>query len=258
MLIKQSIPIEAPLKQNNMPSIKDDRGYNQGFKPCDALNIRTERRCKYIMSKMNLAQKAIILEIGCGTGKLSFLLAKNTGWDVLGIDRCQAFIEEARQNFNLKNLHYDIIDINQIETLRKQNTFDYIVGDGILHHLYYNMDSALKDFNSLLKENGKIIFLEPNILNPYCYLIFNFALFRKLANLEPGEMAFTKRFITEKLKRFGFSNIQIEYKDFLLPNTPSHIISPVIIIGSLLENIPIINKLSQSMCISAVKDKTIS
>ena len=62
-----------------MASLKDDRGYNQGFRPSKALNIRTQRRCEYIISQMDDANNpSEILEIGCGTGELSFMLATKT------------------------------------------------------------------------------------------------------------------------------------------------------------------------------------
>jgi hypothetical protein len=40
-----------------MASIQDDRGYNQGFKPSIAMDIRMERRCDYMISQMDLSKK---------------------------------------------------------------------------------------------------------------------------------------------------------------------------------------------------------
>lgn len=239
-----------------MTSIQDDRGYNQGFKPSKALQVRTERRCEYMISKMNFEKKVRILEIGCGTGELSYLLAKKTGSHVLGIDLCKTFIQCAKKKYLLNNLQYEILDFNHSESLfniMKNNKFDYIVGNGILHHLYYNIYESLKSIYYLLNNNGRIVFLEPNIFNPYCYLIFNLFPFRKLAKLEPEEMAFSKRYITKKLVEAGFNNIEVEYKDFLLPGTPSFLINPVITIGGIAEKVPFFNKISQSIYISASK-----
>ena len=81
----------------------------------------------------------------------------------------------------------------------------------------------------LLKDKGKIIFLEPNLFNPYIYLIFSYESLRKKAHLEPDEMAFSKPFIVEKLKKAGFSNIQVEYRDFLLPGIPESLVKPSIV-----------------------------
>lgn len=236
-----------------MASIKDDRGYNQGFKPSTALNIRTQRRCDYMVSQMkDIKNTTEILEIGCGTGELSFMLATKTQKKVVGTDLCETFIEEANRIYDLPNLSFMVVDFNYPLPLAERK-FDYIVGNGILHHLYTNMDEALGNLKKLLKSQGKIIFLEPNLFNPYCYLIFHTSpYFRKLARLEPGEMALTKRGMKKALEYAGYQSIKIEYKDFLLPNTPRLLICPLITLGQYLEKIPIINKISQSIYISAL------
>ncbi len=237
-----------------MASIKDDRGYNQGFKPSKTLTIRTKRRTDYILSKIDLTKENDILEIGCGLGDLSFNIAKKSLKNkVLGTDLCEPFIESAKMQFQLPNLVFKILDFNKPDKLNDQK-FDYIIGNGILHHLYYDLDKALINLKILLKENGKIIFLEPNLLNPYCYLIFNTTpFFRNLAKLEPTEKAFTKHFITKKLKNSGFSKIEIEYKDFLLPIIPFFLVKPVIWLGNILEKIPVFKHVSQSIYICAQK-----
>ena len=63
-----------------MASIKDHKGYNQGFERTQTFNIRIERRANMIMSKMNNtnSRSLKILEIGCGTGEISNYLAINT------------------------------------------------------------------------------------------------------------------------------------------------------------------------------------
>ena len=62
-----------------MASIKDHKGYNQGFDRTQTFNIRIERRANMIMSKMNNtnSRSLKILEIGCGWGGFSEYLAKN-------------------------------------------------------------------------------------------------------------------------------------------------------------------------------------
>ena len=120
--------------------------------------------------------------------------------------------------------------------------------------MYCNIDKALINIKKLLKPNGKIVFLEPNLYNPYCFLIFHTtSFFRRWARLEPGEMALTKGEIQKVLQLAGYQSIKIEYKDFLLPNTPAVLINPIIALGSVLERIPVINFLSQSIFISAIK-----
>lgn len=235
-----------------MENIKDDRGYNQVWAETKSTRIRAQRRGDYMISQMTGGKEKSIMEIGCGIGSNCFYIAEKTGKKVLGTDLCQPFIDEANTRYKLPNLRYDILDFNKAEQF-KGETFDYIIGNGILHHLYHHLDSAFVNMHRLLSPGGKIIFLEPNIYNPYVYFIFSFETLRKATHLEPDEMAFSKGFVTEKLLKAGFKNVKVEYKDFLLPGIPDVLITPSVVIGDVLEKIPLVNKVSQSIFISAEK-----
>ncbi len=233
-----------------MANIKDDRGFNQVWGDSKSTRVRAERRCEYMISQMTVASNKSVMEIGCGVGKNAFMLAKKTGMNVLGTDLCVPFLEEARKNFPLTNLRYDILDFNKADQFKGEK-FDYIIGNGILHHLYHHLDDVFVNMKALLKPKGKIIFLEPNIQNPYVYLIFSYAALRKATHLEPDEMAFSKSFISEKLSKAGYNNIKVEYKDFLLPGVPDFLITPSVLIGDVLEKIPLVKNVAQSIFISA-------
>lgn len=237
-----------------MASIKDDRGYNQGFAPSKSTIVRMERRTSLLISEMDLSRDSRILEIGCGTGEVSYWMAQRSPAHVIGTDLCEPFIKEAKKKFQLPNLQYEVLDFTTETSFPGQ--FDYIVGNGILHHLYHDLDGALSSMSRLLKENGKIIFLEPNFYNPYIYFIFSYPRLRTMANLEPGEMAFSKPFIVDKLAHAGFTNVHVSYKDFLLPGIPTFLIKPSIFIGGILEKMPFARRLSQSIFIRARKPQT--
>ncbi|SVC54668.1 uncharacterized protein METZ01_LOCUS307522, partial [marine metagenome] len=131
-----------------------------------------------------LTTNSKILEIGCGTGEISNYIAKNTKANVTGIDVCDPFINIAKEEFKHQNLNFlkkDFLEFN----VMADSKYDYIIGNGILHHLYFNLEYSLESIYKMLKENGKIIFMEPNIYNPYCFLIFNYL--RNWANLDPEE-----------------------------------------------------------------------
>lgn len=240
-------------------NVKDNRGYNQVWRESRAMKIRTARRLNRIISEMNINRNIDILEIGCGTGEMSYAMAKQLSKSrVLGIDLCTPFIDSAKKKYKLKNLKFEALDFNddaKTKRLVGSRKFDYVVGNGILHHLYYQLDQSIKQLKGLLKNDGKILFWEPNILNPYCFLIFKIKFFRRMANLEPGELAFSKLHIRKILKSKKFSNIKTIHSDFLLPNTPSFMIGLVSMASDRLDYIPLINKLSQSIFISAVLSK---
>jgi len=66
-------------------------------------------------------------------------------------------------------------------------------------------------------------------------------------------MAFSKGYITSLLSAAGYRDIRVEYKDFLLPGIPDALIAPSIAVGALVERIPWVRMLSQSIFISATK-----
>jgi len=236
-----------------MGSILDDKGHNQGFKLVPSTVIRMKRRASFFLAEIDTEKPAKVLEIGCGTGEISFWLAENNNQlNVLGTDICKPFIDAAKSKYKLSNLAFDIYDLNDKNYLNGQK-FDYIIGNGILHHLYADLDVVLNILKLRLNENGKIIFMEPNIYNPYCFAIFKIPLLRKLANLEPQEMAFSKYFIKNKLEKAEFSNIKISYKDFLIPGIPLFLVKPVIFLGDILEKILFTKIFTQSIFLTANK-----
>ena len=142
------------------------------------------------------------------------------------------------------------MDFTSADDLRGR-TFDYIVGNGILHHLYQELGPALSAMRAMLRTGGKIVFLEPNLHNPYVYLIFTQPRLRQLARLEPDEMAFTRRFALDRLRSAGFRDAEVEYRDFLLPGVPTWLIRPLITVGRYAERTPGVRHLAQSLFISA-------
>ncbi len=213
--------------------------------------MRMQRRTDLILSEMNPAPNRTVLEIGCGTGEVSYWLASKSPLNILGTDICVPFIETAQKKYQRENLKFEVLDFNSPDQINGRR-FDYIIGNGILHHLYYNLDQALVTIRGLLNRGGKMIFMEPNIYNPYCAIIFNFT--RQLASLEPDEMAFSRRYISKKLKEAGYSMVSVSYRDFLVPGVPSFMIKPSIFIGDLIERMPLVNALAQSLFIVARAD----
>jgi len=212
-----------------LKNIKDDQGNNQIWGDTYATRIRAERRCEMFVAEIS-GQNNRILEIGCGIGKNAYCIAKKTNNHVLGTDICLPFIEHAKKEYQLPNLAFEVTDFNNPDQISGRK-FDYIIGNGILHHLYYHLDAVLDKFKELLSENGKIIFIEPNLYNPYIALIF--------------------KIIYKKLINAGFSDVKVKYKDFLLPGIPKALVKPSIIIGNVVEKTPFIKNLSQSIFIEA-------
>ncbi len=240
-----------------MASIIDERGFNQGFKLTQAQLVRLRRRAESIVAEMNLpadgeARRQIhILELGCGTGELAYELAKLTGARVTGVDLSPQFIDQAAAKHSFPGLRFIVSDLSKEAPASAQEKYDYIVGNGILHHLYHHLDGFLPALARWLVPGGRLIFWEPNLHNPYIFLIFSFPLFRRLARLEPDEMAFSRTFICQKLVTAGFYDIEVDTRDFLLPNTPDFLIETTIASGRVAEKIPFLRSWAQSVFLRA-------
>jgi len=233
-----------------MRSVRDERGFNQGWSGGPATQLRIERRSDLIIGKMSPDTSKKVLEIGCGRGEMARYLAAKTGMSVLGIDRSEKFMDMASSETTDSNVQFEVMDFTQPEQILGRK-FDYVVGNGILHHLYYDLPASLQAMRRLLVDGGRIMFLEPNLHNPYVALIFRRPRFRRLARLEPDEMAFSRSYAMTKLREAGFSDVTVEYRDFLLPGIPAWLIAPSVTFGRFAEATPGLKHLSQSLFITA-------
>lgn len=242
-----------------MANIVDERGYNQIFAPSPAQALRLRRRAEAIIAALPLPadpagrRAARILELGCGTGELAHALAVLTEARVTGVDLSERFLAEARQKHQRPNLDFIMADLTHEIPAKDQELYHAITGNGILHHLYHHLDTVLPALHHWLRPGGRLVFWEPNLWNPYVWTIFSFGPMRRLAKLEPDEMAFTPAFIRKKLERAGFGHIEVSTRDFLLPNTPTALIGPVVAVGDRLDRVPGVNRLAQSLFFSAEK-----
>jgi SAM-dependent methyltransferase len=236
-----------------MASIVDDRGYNQGFEWTPTQEARIERRARAILDEVELRAGDRVMEIGCGTGELAHLIADGTTASVLGVDLCQPFVDQANERFASDRLRFVQADVSTHEGFERVggSGFTAVVGNGILHHLYYTIDDALAGMRRLLAPGGRLVFWEPNVFNPYVFAIFKLAPLRKLAKLEPDEMAFSPMWITKHLHAAGFVDVEVSYRDFLVPIVPARLVGVVSRVGDVVEQIPGLKRLAQSLFVCA-------
>lgn len=239
-----------------MPNIVDERGYNQIFAASPAQALRLRRRAEAIITALPPApagESRHLLELGCGMGELAHALATLTAAQVTGVDLSERFIGHARATYQRPNLDFIVADLTREVPAAGQNRYHAITGNGILHHLYHHLDQVLPALHRWLRPGGRLIFWEPNLWNPYVWTIFSHAPFRRLAKLEPEEMAFTAGFIRRKLARSGYVNIRVATRDFLLPNTPDPLIRPLVLVSDQLDRVPLLNRIAQSLFLVAEK-----
>ncbi|MEW6170841.1 MAG: class I SAM-dependent methyltransferase [Candidatus Omnitrophota bacterium] len=98
-----------------------------------------------------------ILEIGCGNGYLSRLLAKQ-GVKVVGIDLSQKLLDYAIEKEKVRPLGIKYFQRNAANlTGIKNKTFDIAIANMCLMDVR-NAEKAIKEISRVLKKNGKFIF----------------------------------------------------------------------------------------------------
>ena len=128
----------------------------------------TRRQVQQLIQFGALSPGENVLEVGCGMGRYTFLLAEY-GLKVTGLDLSQVLLDrlDAYNNGRYAIPLYSADILNPPAPLLNQ--FDAVVGFFTLHHLH-DIPRCIEAMQHLLKENGRMIFLEPNAFNPLYYV----------------------------------------------------------------------------------------
>ncbi|WP_191567434.1 class I SAM-dependent methyltransferase [Metabacillus idriensis] len=114
-----------------------------------------------------------VLDLGCGTGRLSFALAEK-GANVTSIDISPGMIDKAKNKLKDMPSISDRIHfvVSEATTFRTEKKFDFIfLSGGVFEYLLtpLQQEKALSNIKSLLKENGTLVFdiVTPPVILPY-------------------------------------------------------------------------------------------
>jgi Methylase involved in ubiquinone/menaquinone biosynthesis len=208
--------------------------------------IRWDRRVGMLTNSLMSGMK--VLEIGCGTGFFTKEIIKKSV-QLIAIDISPELIEVARKTILDSNVEFIIENAYQMSF--DDQTFNAVIGSSVLHHL--NVDSALNEIYRVLIPGGYIAFTEPNMMNPQIALQKNIPALKKALGDSPDESAFFIWSIRKKLKKSGFTNIDIIPFDFLHPRIPKRWIKTILPLTNLAEKIPLLKQISGSLYIKATK-----
>lgn len=181
-----------------------EKQYFENYKQKSEMFGGSYKLAEYLKQRLKKVEGIIgqgrLLEIGFGEG---FFLnyAKNTGWEVYGIDISKWAVEEAKSKFGLSNLYYGSLHEANFES----SFFDFIHMNHVLEHIP-NLIDTLRELKRILKPKGLLIVEVPNEFD---------SLQEKLRELigikrKPYEIPsphlwfFTPRTIKSLFKKYGF------------------------------------------------------
>ncbi len=208
---------------------------------------RANRRASYYAQLGNWNKESNLLEIGCGTGLFTRKVYSTTQANITAIDISEDLLEIARDL--LPQANFKQADAMHLEF--KDDFFDGVYGSSVLHHL--DMEKSLKEIYRVLKPQGRIVFAEPNMLNPQIFIQKNIPFIKRLAGDSPDETAVVRWKMVALLKQLGFKKARVFPYDFLHPITPKPLINIVSEISKALEQLPLIKEIAGSHIIYAEK-----
>lgn len=113
---------------------------------------------KWVWQDIGDLRGKVVLDLGCGSGEFSYNLAQ-IGATVYGIDLSKELIALAKQNISGYTPSPLFIVMDAHSTAFPDNFFDFIFGNGILHHL--QLSKAYMEIARILKPGGRAYFMEP-------------------------------------------------------------------------------------------------
>ena len=106
-----------------------------------------------------------VLDAGCGTGRMAYLIARRGAREVLGADYSQEAIAAAQGKYRAPNLSYRCADIAALG-----GKYDAIVMLGTIEHLDRPL-AILRRLARILAPGGSLIVTCPNWINPRGYIL---------------------------------------------------------------------------------------
>ena len=107
--------------------------------------------------KNNRSDKLRILDLGCGNGSLSHVLALK-GYDVIGIEESFQGVEQAQNNFS--NCKFIQGSIYNLPDTKIEGTFDIVLSVEVIEHLFYPKE-LVRAARKYLKSDGRLIVTTP-------------------------------------------------------------------------------------------------
>lgn len=129
-----------------------------------SLKSRFQRyRTRKVLDIYEPGKEERVLDLGCGWGTFSLLLAPRVG-DVVGVDFSEKAVSSCRRSareLGLENVRF--VQADAADTGLESESFDLVIAADLLEHLYPNQtESVLDECTRLLKRGGRLTVWTPH------------------------------------------------------------------------------------------------
>lgn len=229
--------------------------YASGFKNADLLTLdkAAAYEFKSVVQQLPLTKQSTIIDLGCGIGKYSLLLARK-GHRVTAVDissKSLNLVKTQAIRYGIKTIHTYRGDFS---TVIFKNKYEIGLCISTYHMLAEKEEDKIKtlgNFIQSIKPGGTLLLVEPNPFNPLFYLFYLLYPGVQRENIRSflGSSPFHLR---EILRSLGMKDIRIQFVGFL-PLRWMKTVPAVRFINEMLNRIPIINSFSAFSYITARK-----
>lgn len=171
------------------------------------------------MRLLSIKDKARILDVGCGSGVLSYLIAQKYPHVIItGIDSNTKAIQFCKKKYHLPNLHFQEGFVEKLPF--KKESIDGILFLEVVEHIYPSQaQKTFKQFYSLLKKNGTLVVSTPNYAGFWPLIEFVLDIFRLVPHLHESQHVakYTKSTLLRLGTQNGFTKNHIYSVNFLAP-----------------------------------------
>jgi ubiquinone/menaquinone biosynthesis C-methylase UbiE len=162
--------------------------------------------CENIYNHLKDKEYKKLLDIGCGTGYLIDMLAKEYDAEYTGLDLSTEMIKQAKSK-NIKNAIF--VEGRSAELPFDDNTFDIVTCSQSFHH-YPETDKPMKEARRVLKQGGLYILSDTGV-GPFKMLgvrLDDF-LYRHFSNTGDCNISYMEKTIKD-MERNGFMIVKAE------------------------------------------------
>ena len=158
---------QSSIERHNREQIEYfERAGKHAMRPAGSTYAR--RQVDRLIAFAGLTPRERVLDVGCGMGRYTFALADH-GLAVEGLDLSESLLARFREfdggRYGIPLHCADVLDPPD----ELKGRFDAVIGFFTLHHLH-DLGGCLRAMRDLARPGGRIVFLEPNPLNPLYYI----------------------------------------------------------------------------------------